>query len=136
MIEPDAEPEQTEGTHQTGASLPDADEGVAAADPPPILVNPDSGQRSQMNEIALEIAKIKRDKAKDDRDLRKVIATRVLWAVAIQVGIADAVFLTYAVENDWMIEDSIQAWLAAAVVQVIALALVIVRSLFPERRRK
>jgi hypothetical protein len=52
---------------------------------------------------------------------------------AFQVVIADIAFLTYGFWNGWEIPGStISAWLGAVVVQVIAVGLVIARSLFPQ----
>jgi hypothetical protein len=75
--------------------------------------------------------------ADDDREMRKGIAEKVFRAIRVQVVIADAVFITYGFWNHWDIPSStISAWLAAAVVQVIAVGLVIIRSLFPEASGK
>jgi hypothetical protein len=50
----------------------------------------------------------------------------------VQVVIADVAFFIYGFWNEWEIPGgTINAWLAATVVQVIAVGLVITRSLFP-----
>ena len=47
---------------------------------------------------------------------------------------ADVIFAVYGSLNDWHIPaGAIDAWLGAAVVQVIAVAVIVVRSLFPRR---
>jgi hypothetical protein len=52
--------------------------------------------------------------------------------VGIQIVAADIVFVVYGDANAWVIPGSaISAWLGATVAQVIAVAVVIVRSLFP-----
>jgi len=74
--------------------------------------------------------------ADDDREMRKGIAERVFRAISVQVVIADAAFFTYGFWNHWNIPGStISAWLGAVVVQVIAVGLVIARSLFPSTVR-
>lgn len=64
---------------------------------------------------------------------RRLVAS-VAGAVAVlQIICADVVFILYAIKGvNWEIPTAaIQAWLAATVVQVIAVVLVITRSLFP-----
>ena len=52
------------------------------------------------------------------------------------IVIADVAFLIYGFWNGWDIPGStISAWLGAVVVQVIAVGLVIARSLFPPDKR-
>jgi hypothetical protein len=62
----------------------------------------------------------------------KEIAERVFRAISIQVVIADLAFFIYGFGNDWHIPAAtVGAWLGAVVIQVIAVGLVIARSLFP-----
>jgi hypothetical protein len=64
--------------------------------------------------------------------MRKAIAERVIKAITYQVGIADFAFLLYGFWNGWNIAPgTVEAWLGAAVGQVIAVGFVIARSLFP-----
>jgi hypothetical protein len=52
----------------------------------------------------------------------------------VQVAIADLVFLIYGFANGWELPaGTMPAWLGAAVAQVIAVAIVVARSLFPTR---
>lgn len=57
-----------------------------------------------------------------------------LGLMVIQLGIADWVFIKYASSKGWanLPTGAIQAWLAATVVQVVAVVLIIARSLFPQ----
>jgi hypothetical protein len=119
----------------------------AAADPPVAPVSElDPGQQGRVNEAAVlaaeaearraeanaEAVRIEAKQAEDDRLLRKNLADKVFKAGAIQVVVADVVFLVFAFVQAWELEPSvISAWLGATVVQVIAVALVIARSLFP-----
>jgi hypothetical protein len=73
--------------------------------------------------------------ADDDRAMRKDIAERVFRAISVQVVIADVAFLIYGFGNEWHVPaGTIGAWLGATVIQVIAVGLVIARSLFPNAR--
>lgn len=126
MTEPEP-PAKSEGGNGTPG-----EQEVAAADPPPAPVNLDPQQQARVNEAAVRVAEIQADRARDDRDLRKDIADKVFKAVLVQVAIADAVFIFFAHKQGWDIAGSIYAWLGAAVVQVIAMALIIIRSVFPD----
>jgi hypothetical protein len=67
--------------------------------------------------------------------MRKDIAEQVFKAIRVQVVIADLAFLIYGFWNGWDIPGStVGAWLGAVVVQVIAVGLVIARSLFPSAK--
>lgn len=74
----------------------------------------------------------------EEHELRKTVAKCVYAATALQVVAADVAFYRYAsLGRDWNVPTAaISAWLAATVVQVIAVLLVVTRYLFPERRRK
>jgi hypothetical protein len=70
-----------------------------------------------------------------DIQLKKTYAKWLLILVAAQLLVADAVFVTYAwAGNGWHLEASvIQVWLGATLVELIGVALVITRYLFPRR---
>jgi len=128
--------------------LPKAEEGVANADPPPAPVDLSDEQQSRVNEAAVrsaeaaakereaevELAQIRAKQADSDRKQRKEIADKVMDATFKQIVIADLVFVLYGFWRGWDIGSAINVWLAAAVANVISVALVIVRSLFPGRR--
>jgi hypothetical protein len=86
----------------------------------------------QKLEILNQILTTAAEQAEQDRGLRKEISSRVFWAIVIQVGVADLGMLIFAVEKHWDLATSIvNAWLGATVIQVIAVGLVIAKSLFP-----
>jgi Flp pilus assembly protein TadB len=104
----------------------------AGAEPKPLNLNAEHQHR--LNEAMVKQEETKADQAGDDRELRRWIAIGTSIAVAVQLIVADVVFVVYGVTNSWVIPGStISAWLGATVVQVIALAVVIVRSLFPPK---
>ena len=74
----------------------------------------------------------------DEHGLRKKVAKYAYIATAVQIAVADAVFIVYAWAGvSWNVPTAaIAAWLSATVVQVIAVLLVITRYLFPEGGRK
>lgn len=72
-----------------------------------------------------------------DIQLKRTYAKWLLILVAAQLFVADAVFVTYAwAGENWHLETGvIQVWLAATLVELIGVALVITRYLFPRRDR-
>ncbi len=116
------------------APLPTALEELARADLRPTLI-PElaDDHKRRYHEAWVKEHEIRAKQADDDRAMRKDIAGRVFQAIRIQVGIADIAFLIYGFWNGWEIPGStVSAWLGAVVVQVIAVGLVIARSLFPQ----
>jgi len=114
-------------------TLPSASEELARQAMPPVPVYGLTDAHTQrFHEATVQQRETIAEQAADNRELRKKIAHHVSWAVAIQVGIADIAFLTYGFWNGWNIPGStIVAWLSSTVVQVIAVGLVVTRSLFP-----
>jgi hypothetical protein len=115
------------------SELPKASEVLAR---PSLVTDPlndlDPDHRRRYYEATVKKLEIEAKQADDDRGMRKDIADRVFKAISVQVVIADAAFLVYGFWNGWEIPGStISAWLGAVVAQVIAVGLVIARSLFP-----
>ncbi|MGN6215575.1 MAG: hypothetical protein ACTHN7_01245 [Solirubrobacterales bacterium] len=73
-----------------------------------------------------------------DIKLKKKYANWLLWLITIQLVVADAVFVAYAWAGEhWHLEAGvIQIWLVATLVELIGVALVITRYLFPRRDRQ
>jgi hypothetical protein len=72
------------------------------------------------------------DRARADLKLSKVVGYGALGLMAGQVLIADTAFFLYGFGNDWNVPAAaMDAWLTAAVIQVIGVVLVITRYLFP-----
>ncbi len=131
----------SKGGSEQGASsealptLPSADEELARVQGSPVVPISDLSEdhKKRYYEALISQLETRAKQAEDNRGLRERVADRVSWAAGIQVGIADLAFLIYGFANDWHIPGStVSAWLAAAVIQVIAVALVIVKSLFPQ----
>lgn len=70
-----------------------------------------------------------------DIQLKKTYAKWLLRLVAAQLFVADAVFVAYAwAGKGWDIDTGVvQVWLVATLVELIGVALVITRYLFPRR---
>lgn len=69
-----------------------------------------------------------------DVELKGTYATWLLWGMGVQVAVADLAFFCYGFWRGWDISASVMSvWLSAAVVEVIAVALVVTRYLFPSR---
>ncbi len=117
--------------------LPKASEVLARLSLAPDPLNDlDPDHKRRYFEAAVTKLEIEAKQADDDREMRKGIAEAVFTAIKYQVGIADAAFLVYGFWNGWEIPGStISAWLGATVVQVIAVGVVITRSLFPTEKK-
>lgn len=87
-------------------------------------------ERNQAQEIEL-----KGLFAKQEYELRRMYARRILWLLGVELLIANAVFVAFAWAGEgWKLETAvIDVWLAATVVQVVGIVLVVTRHLFPER---
>lgn len=72
-----------------------------------------------------------------DIQLKKTYARWLLWLVAFQLLVTDAVFIAYAwAGKSWDLDTAvIQVWLGSTLVELIGVALVITRYLFPRRDR-
>lgn len=70
-----------------------------------------------------------------DIQLKKTYAKWLLRLVAAQLFVADAVFIAYAWAGErWHLDTAvIQVWLVSTLVELIGVALVITRYLFPRR---
>jgi hypothetical protein len=70
--------------------------------------------------------------------LKKSYATALLRLVTAQLVVADAVFIAYAWAGEhWRLEAGvIQFWLGATLVELIGVALVITKYLFPRRDQR
>lgn len=134
-VDPKAPPRPPQlESHELPTSV---DAALGEASTHAVRVELDAEQRTRVAEAQVTRLETAADQARDDRDLRKSMAPAIRTATFIQVGVADLVFVIYGFWNGWHIPGgAIQAWLAATVVQVIAMALVIIRSLFPDRTRK
>jgi hypothetical protein len=96
----------------------------------------DPDHQRRFAEATVRKLEIEAEQADNDREMRKDIAERIFKAISVQVVIADLAFLVYGFWNGWEIPGStISAWLGAVVVQVIAVGLVIARSLFPPEKK-
>ncbi len=120
------------GLASTSARLrPNSSEVLKRAGPTQPL-NPNAEHQQRLNEALVRQEETKALQADDDRELRKRFAIWITIAAGMQIAAADVVFVIYATTNSWVIPGStMSAWLGATVVQVIAVAVVIVRSLFP-----
>jgi hypothetical protein len=112
------------------APLGDASTALAHANPQPMS----PGHRERFNEAEVKRAETRAEQESDNRKMRERIALWVSYPIGAQVLVADSVFLIYGFGNDWHIPvEAIVAWLSATVIQVIAVGLVITKSLFPPR---
>lgn len=79
--------------------------------------------------------RLKGELVAQELQLRRNYARGLLAILAIQLLIADAVFVAFAWAGEhWRLTTAvIDTWLAAVVVQVVGVVLVVTRHLFPQR---
>jgi hypothetical protein len=73
--------------------------------------------------------------AEQEHELRQSYADWIIRVLGVQLLVADLVFVVFAwVGRDWDLTSGvIEIWLAATVVQVIAIVAIVTRHLFPNR---
>jgi hypothetical protein len=93
---------------------------------------------AQELERARQEVEAKRERDKQEIELRRTYANGLLRILTGQLVIADAVFVAFAwAGKDWNLSTAvIDTWLGAVVVQVIGVVLVVTRHLFPQRDSK
>lgn len=87
-----------------------------------------------LDEVDQELESAKVDNAEKVRNynLGTIVGYGAVALTVLQVGVADYVFIKYALKFHWKVpQGAMQAWLAATVIQVVGIVLVITRSLFP-----
>ncbi len=126
------------GVHSATASVKVAAEEAAIE-----IVQADAAREARLpeklrhlpeRERALEL-ELKQSFAEQEHALRERYATWILVVLAGQFLISDAVFVAYAWAGEsWEIPAGvIQGWLAAMVIQIVGVAHVVTRHLFPSR---
>jgi hypothetical protein len=114
--------------------LPTASDELArqGLSPVPVYGLLSDSRMQRLHEATVRERETRAAQADDNRKLRRRVADHVSLAIAVQVGLADAAFLTYGFWNHWRVPGStVIAWLSATVIQVIAVGLVVTKSLFP-----
>lgn len=73
--------------------------------------------------------------AEQEHDLRERYANWILAILAIELFVADAVFVCFAwIGENWDLSSGvIEVWLGATVVQVVGIVFIVTRHLFPNR---
>ncbi len=95
--------------------------------------------RVEVARLKGEVAKLGEELASEvqNRKMRHPIAIVALVVMVFQVALSDAIFVWYGDTNGWNISAAaISAWMGTNVVEVVAVALVIVNYLFPLARQK
>lgn len=98
--------------------------------------DPNASSADATRAIEQRVMQTKATDAETDSSLRKLLGYGATVLMAAQIAAADVVFVLYASNNGWEIPAATaNVWLAAAVVQVVALAHTVARHLFPASRR-
>lgn len=88
---------------------------------------------------ALDAIKLRRQETylenqRQNLSLRKSIARVSMWAVGIQMYLTNATFLLYMAALEFKPEPMVMiAWMSSTVVQIVGIALVVAKGIFPQR---
>jgi len=94
---------------------------------------------AEVAKLEAEVEHLREELASDvqNRRLRYPIAIAALILMVVQVLISNAIFGWYGDSNAWNISAAaISAWMGSSVVEVVAVALIVMNYLFPAERRK
>lgn len=100
---------------------------------------PNNFEEDTSTESALAAVRLRREEAQVENQeqnlkLRKAIARWAMCAVSVQLAVSAAAFFTYLIANlDSADSSVIITWLGATVVEVVGIAAVVTRNLFPPR---
>jgi aminopeptidase-like protein len=116
--------------------------GPTAVSEDPVWTDERAARRQRMAEVAkleAEVEQLREELASDvqNRKLRYPIAIAALILMVVQVLVSNAIFGWYGDSNAWNISAAaISAWMGSSVVEVVAVALIVMNYLFPAERRK
>lgn len=122
-------------------------EALPPPDPEERVPTPDEAERDAFRDLVTSGAGervenlppssnvLSRKDKEQDIWLKRSYGIALLIVLILQVGAADYLFYRYADEGrNWGIEASVmQAWLAATVIEIVGIAAIVVRYLFPRR---
>lgn len=94
---------------------------------------------AEVAKLEAEVEQLREELASDvqNRKLRYPIAIAALILMVVQVLVSNAIFGWYGDSNAWNISAAaISAWMGSSVVEVVAVALIVMNYLFPAERRK
>ncbi len=93
------------------------------------------GQAHRIRKLPPTKEELERAHLQQDLELKKLYGSRLLWLVTIQLAIADAVFILYFIVGvHWDLpEGVIYVWLITTLVELVGIATVVTRYLFPRR---
>lgn len=92
------------------------------------------GSSGPLSELG-PIAQLQHQDFQQDINLKKTYSRIILGAVLLQLVVSNAVFVAYAwIGMDWQVPSAvIGAWFSATIVEMIGLAWVVTKYLFPNR---
>ncbi len=104
----------------------------------PAPTDAEISQQSRLLDLEQKAAQLEKEwdaleTERENRRLRKSVAVGALLVMALQIVVANGIFVWYGETNGWDIPaGAISAWLGSTVVQIVAVVLVIMKYLFPE----
>lgn len=94
----------------------------------------DTSTENSLKTVALRRELIYLKNQQQNLELRKYIANIAVWAVGIQMFLTNVTFVGYMNAVDYRPESEVMiSWMASTVVQIVGIAMVVTRNLFPSR---
>ncbi|WP_284850256.1 hypothetical protein [Corynebacterium rhinophilum] len=94
----------------------------------------DTSTEAQLNAVKLRREKTYLKNQQQNLDLRRKIAGHSTWAVAIQMVLTNLIFIIYMFAVSFRPESEVMiAWMSSTVVQIVGIALVVAKGIFPQR---
>lgn len=94
----------------------------------------EAGTQSSLDAVKLRRQETYLDNQLQNLKLRNDVANAAMWAVGIQMGLTNIVFLVYMWQNSFDLQPPVMiAWMSCTVVQIVGIALVVAKGLFPQR---
>lgn len=94
----------------------------------------DGSTPNALNAVALRREEVYLENQQQNLALRKSIAEIAVWAVGIQMFLTNVTFVGYMNAVDYQPEPVVMiSWMTSTVVQIVGIAMVVTRNLFPRR---
>ena len=94
----------------------------------------DTSTEAQLNVVKLRREKTYLKNQQQNLDLRRKIAEVSIWAVGLQMLITNVTFIVYMCAVSLKPEPEVMiSWMGSTVVQIVGIALVVAKGIFPQR---
>ncbi|MCT2189101.1 hypothetical protein M3E01_10160 [Corynebacterium kefirresidentii] len=94
----------------------------------------DTSTDAQLNAVKLRREETYLKNQQQNLDLRRKIADASIWAVGLQMALTNGIFIRYMCAAAFKPEPEVMiSWMGSTVVQIVGIALVVAKGIFPQR---